>query len=111
LTKPFLGEVAELTVDTMGQIYPELLANRGLIIDVILAEEQKFIATLEIGLGMVEGLIEEALSSGKKKLPGEQVFRLYDTYGFPYELTAEIAQERGLTVNSDSFEAEMEKQR
>ncbi len=111
LTKPFLGEVAELTVDTMGQIYPELLANRGLIIDVILAEEQKFTATLEIGLGMVEGLIEEALSSGKKKLPGEQVFRLYDTYGFPYELTAEIARERGLTVNSDSFEAEMEKQR
>jgi alanyl-tRNA synthetase len=111
LMKPFLGEVASLSVDGMGQIYPELLLNRGLISDIIRAEEQKFITTLEIGLGLVEGLIEEALAGGEKRLPGAQVFRLYDTYGFPHELTAELAREKGLTVDSAGFEAEMEKQR
>lgn len=111
LTRPFLGEVAGLSVECMGQIYPELMVNRGLIIDINRAEEQKFISTLETGLGLVDELIEESLASGEKKLPGEQVFKLYDTYGFPHELTAELALEKGLSVDSDGFEKEMEKQR
>jgi len=111
LDKPFVGKIAQTAIDEMGHVYPELIANRGLIREVIRAEEEKFITTLGIGLGLVEELVEEALSQGKEWLPGDQVFRLYDTYGFPKELTAEIARERGLSVDLDGFEAEMEKQR
>ena len=111
LLEPFLVEIAQVSVSTMGHIYPELIANRSLITEVVKTEEEKFIATLEVGLGMVENLIEEALAGGKKWLPGEQVFRLYDTYGFPHELTEELAREKGLSVDSESFGAEMEKQR
>ncbi len=111
LSEPFLAEIAWVTVNTMGHIYPELIANQSLITEVVRTEEEKFIATLEVGLGMVENLIEEALADGKKWLHGEQVFRLYDTYGFPSELTEELAREKGLSVDSESFKAEMEKQR
>ena len=111
LDKPFLGEIAEVAVDKMGHLYPELIANRDLITQVAREEEGKFISTLEIGLGLVEELVGEALGQAQAWLAGEQVFRLYDTYGFPPELTAEIAKERGLAVDLDGFEAEMEKQR
>ncbi len=111
LDKPFLGDISEVVIDGMGHIYPELIANRGLINGIIEAEEERFIVTLDVGLSLVEELVEEALSQGRERLPGEQVFRLYDTYGFPQELTAEVARERGLSIDSDGFEAEMKKQR
>ncbi len=111
LDKPFLNQVAEVVIDNMSHIYPELIANQGLIGEVIRAEEEKFIITLEAGLALVEELVEEALSQGGKWLPGEQVFRLYDTYGFPPELTAEIAREKGLSVDWEGFQVEMERQR
>lgn len=111
LDKPFLGDISEVVLDKMGYIYPELTANRSLINVIIEAEEERFIATLDVGLSLVEELVEEALSQGRERLPGEQVFRLYDTYGFPQELTAEVARERGLSIDSDGFEAEMKKQR
>jgi len=111
LSEPFLVEIVQMTVNTMGHIYPELIENSSLITEVVRAGEEKFVTTLEVGLGMVEKLIEETLENGKKYLSGEQVFRLYDTYGFPNELTEELARERGLTVDSESFKAEMEKQR
>ena len=111
LDEPFLAEIATVAVDTMGQIYPELEANRSLVEEVVRTEEGKFINTLETGLSLVEGLIEQAVSRRRKSLPGEQVFRLYDTYGFPEELIAEIAAERGLSVDLDGFKAEMERQR
>jgi len=111
LDKPFLSEIAEVVVDKMSHIYPELTANRGLLGEVIKVEEEKFITTLDSGLNLVERLINEALERGREQLPGEEIFRLYDTYGFPKELTAEIAKERGLSVDLQGFEAEMEKQR
>jgi len=111
LDKPFLSDIAEVVLDKMGHIYPELTANRSLISGVIKAEEEKFISTLDTGLSLVEGLVEETLKCGKELLPGEQVFMLYDTYGFPRELTAEVARERGLSIDSEGFEAEMEKQK
>ncbi len=111
LSEPFLVEIVQITINTMGHIYPELIANQALITEVVRVEEEKFIATLEMGLGMVENLIEEALADGKKYLSGERVFRLYDTYGFPKELTEELAREKGLSVDSESFKVEMEKQR
>ena len=111
LDKPFLSEIAEVVIDRMSHVYPELIANQGLINEVIKTEEERFITTLEAGLALVEELVEEALSQGEKWLPGEQVFRLYDTYGFPEELSAEIARERGLSIDLEGFETEMEKQR
>ncbi len=111
LDKPFLDEIAGVVVEGMGSSYPELVANRKLISIVITAEEERFIATLDIGLNLVEGFIEDALEQGKEQLAGEQVFKLYDTYGFPCELTAEVAREKGLSIDREGFQAEMEKQR
>jgi alanyl-tRNA synthetase len=111
LNDPFLNGMAEVVVSTMSHIYPELMDKRNLITDVIRAEEEKFITTLDTGLNLVEKLISEASSQVRKRLTGEEVFKLYDTYGFPPELTAEIAREKGLSIDQKGFQAEMEKQR
>jgi len=111
LNDPFLNEMAEVAVSTMSHIYPELMDNRSLIAEVIRVEEEKFITTLDTGLNLVEKLLGEASSQGREELTSEEVFRLYDTYGFPPELTAEIAREKGLSIDWDGFQAEMEKQR
>lgn len=111
LDKPFLNEVAEVAIDRMGHIYPELTVNQDLIREVIKAEEERFINTLDSGLNLVERLINEALEQGREWLQGEEVFKLHDTFGFPQELTAEIAKEKGLSVDWEGFQAEMEKQR
>lgn len=111
LNDPFLNELAEVVVGIMSHIYPELMDNRSLIAEVIRAEEEKFITTLDTGLNLVEKLIGEASAQGRGGLTSEEVFRLYDTYGFPPELTAEIAREKGLSIDWEGFQAEMEKQR
>jgi alanyl-tRNA synthetase len=111
LDKLFLNQVAEVVISQMGDIYPELIANRELIIDIINAEEEEFLPILEVGLGLVEERIEETLNSGKKSLSGEDVFRLHDTHGIDKEITAEIAREKGLSIDWEGFQAEMEKQR
>jgi alanyl-tRNA synthetase len=111
LSDPFLNEMANVAVSTMSHIYPELTANQSLINEVIRVEEEKFVATLDTGLNLVEKFIGEALAQRREGLTGEEVFRLYDTYGFPPELTAEIAREKGLSIDWEGFQAEMEKQR
>jgi len=111
LQGPFLNELAEVVVGMMSHIYPELVANQGLITKAIRVEEEKFIATLDSGLNLVEKIAGDALRQGRKQLAGEEVFRLQDTHGVPPELTAEIARERGLSMDWDGFQAEMEKQR
>jgi alanyl-tRNA synthetase len=111
LNNPFLNELAAVVVSTMSHIYPELIVNQSLITEVIRVEEEKFITTLDTGLNLVEKLIGEASTQVRKKLTGKEVFRLYDTHGFPPELTAEMAKERGLSINWADFQAEMEKQR
>ena len=111
LDQPFLSEITAAAVTRMKQVYPELMAKQAVIEEITTAEEEKFSNTLETGLSLVEELIEGAISQGEKLLPSEQVFQLYDTYGFPPELTAEIAGERGLSLDRAGFQAEMEKQR
>jgi len=111
LNDPFLNEMADVTVGTMSHIYPELITNQSLISEVIRAEEEKFITTLDTGLNLVEKLIGEASAQEREGLTSEEVFRLYDTYGFPPELTAEIARDKGLSIDWEGFQAEMEKQR
>jgi len=111
LNDPFLDEMAEVVISTMSHIYPELMTNQSLITEVIRVEEEKFITTLDTGLNFVENLIGEASSQEKEGLAGGEVFKLYDTYGFPPELTAEIAREKGLSLDWEGFQSEMEKQR
>ena len=111
LDEPFLGEIAKLVINNMSHIYPELIANQNLISEVVRIEEEKFTTTLDTGLNLVEKFVGEALAQGTKELTGEEVFRLYDTYGFPPELTAEIAREKGLSIDWEGFRTEMEKQR
>ncbi len=111
IDKPFLNEVAEAVIARMGHIYPELVANRNLIGEMVRIEEEKFISTLDAGINLVEKAVDEAASRGAKGIGAEEVFRFWDTYGFPSELTAEIARGKGLAVDLEGFEAEMEKQR
>jgi len=111
LNDPFLNKMAEVVVSTMSHIYPELMSNQSLITEVIRVEEEKFITTLDTGLNLVEKLIGEASVQGRDGLTSEEVFRLYDTYGFPPELTAEIAREKDLSIDWEGFQTEMEKQR
>lgn len=111
LNKPFLSDIAEVVIDRMGHIYPELLNNRPFIKEVIKAEEDRFATTLDTGLNLLDKLIDQALIQGRSQLHGEDAFTLYDTYGFPKELTLEIAKERGLSVDMEGFETEMERQR
>ncbi len=94
--------------DVMGEAYPELVADRTRVEETLLAEEKQFARTLENGMVILEKAIEEL---DGKTISGATVFKLYDTYGFPVDLTADIARERGLTLNMDEFDADMEKQK
>jgi len=111
LGKPFMGEMAGAVVEKMGAVYPELVANRKLILDVIKNEEERFNDTLDAGINLCEKAIEDAKAQERSCLLNEDVFKFWDTYGFPLELSVEIAQEHGLSVDREGFEAEMEKQR
>ncbi len=109
--KPFVVEVAKVTIEKMGHIYPEIVQKRDFIIKVIEHEEAKFSETLGVGLQLLDELMLEAIDRKDKKIPGWKAFKLYDTYGFPVELTAEIATEGGFSVDLAGFDREMEKQR
>ena len=111
MDRPFLAEVAEVVIDRMGDIYPELVSSRRLIREVVRVEEEKFDSTLDAGINLVEEAIEQAVKQGSGRIAGEDVFKFWDTYGFPVELTTEIARSRGLEVDIEGFEAEMAKQR
>jgi len=111
LDKPFLAETARTTIEQMGHIYPELVQRQGFILQVIESEEARFGETLSTGLELLDGIVAEAASKKGRKISGEQAFKLYDTYGFPVELTQEIAADRGFSVDLKGFEREMEKQR
>ncbi len=111
LRKPFMGEMARAVIDKMGMVYPELVGNQKLILGIIKNEEEKFNDTLDAGINLCETAIADAKAQNMSCLPDEDVFRFWDTYGFPLELSAEIALDHGLTVNREGFEAEMEKQR
>src|SRR5262249_44742267 len=91
----------------MGAAYPELHAAAKRVADVLKLEEERFAETLEHGMGV----LESALASGEKLLDGDTVFKLYDTFGFPVDLTADIGRERGVTIDLAGFEAAMEAQR
>ena len=111
LDKPFLAETAKVTIKQMGHIYPELGQKQDFIIEVVEVEEARFNETLNTGLELLDRIMEEAGTKGGNKISGEQAFKLYDTYGFPVELTTEIAAGQGFSVDLEGFEKEMSKQR
>jgi alanyl-tRNA synthetase len=104
---PFFHRLVADLDRAMGEAYPELRAGAARVADVLLQEETRFAETLEHGMGVLEG----ALASGEKLLDGETVFKLYDTFGFPVDLTADICRERGVSLDLAGFEAAMEAQR
>jgi alanyl-tRNA synthetase len=105
--KPFFHRLVADLDRAMGDAYPELRSGAARVADVLLQEETRFAETLEHGMGVLEG----ALVSGEKLLDGETVFKLYDTYGFPVDLTADICRERGVSLDLAGFEAAMAAQR
>ncbi|RKX20040.1 MAG: alanine--tRNA ligase, partial [Candidatus Zixiibacteriota bacterium] len=111
LTEPFLYKIVQTLVENMGNVYPELKAQRGHIELVIKTEEEQFDRTLDIGIARFEDIILKVNASGGKVIPGEDVFKLYDTYGFPADLTEIMAHEKGLSIDWDGFNKELEKQR
>jgi alanyl-tRNA synthetase len=111
IDKPFLRQMAETVIGKMGHIYPELVKNHSLVQDIVELEEEKFTSTLDAGINLVEKAVDEAVGRGGRSITGEEAFRFWDTYGFPLELTMEIARDKGLDVDVDGFETEMEKQR
>ncbi len=103
---PFLYKLVDTVVELYGQAYPDLVKNQAKIKDVIRKEEERFKVTLDRGYKLLEEFISE-----KKNIDGESAFRLYDTFGFPLELTREIAQENGLTVDEEGFKKAMQEQK
>jgi alanyl-tRNA synthetase len=104
---PFFHKLVADLARVMGEAYPELVAAQANVTAILKQEEERFAETLEHGMGV----LEEAMASEDKMLDGETVFKLYDTFGFPLDLTADIARERGITVDFAGFEAAMERQR
>ena len=108
LPSPFFCNLIEPLIEVMGQAYPELIENKQHIIRVLEQEENQFARTLEQGLRLLK---EKILSLKSKVIPGEIAFKLYDTYGFPLDLTADIAREEGLAVDLEGFNQYMQQQR
>ncbi|HHV72763.1 MAG TPA: alanine--tRNA ligase, partial [Clostridia bacterium] len=107
----FFYKVANKVIEIMGDAYPELVEKKEYILRVIKIEEERFQETLDQGLQLLNDIILKQKEGNKLVLSGEDAFRLYDTYGFPLELTQEIAEESGLSVDLEGFEAEMKIQR
>ncbi len=111
LEKPFLHEVSDTVVEMMGRQYPELLEKRVQIQKIIQTEEERFASTLVRGMDILEETFETMKTQGRETVPGEDLFRLHDTYGFPLDLATDISEDRGYTVDREGFEAAMDGQR
>ncbi len=107
----FLYKLVPVLVQEMGEAYPELKAQRELITRVMKEEEDSFLRTLEKGINMLNDAMQEMKLNGKTQIDGVQAFRLFDTYGFPLDLTELICRENGFTVDEKQFDEEMEKQK
>jgi alanyl-tRNA synthetase len=111
INKLFLNELVPVVADIMESYYPEIKADQDFIIKVITNEEQRFQETIHEGLDILNAVFAEMAEKGEKVVNGANAFKLYDTYGFPLELTSEYAEEKGFTVDTDGFNTEMQEQR
>lgn len=110
MKEPFLYKLVAILQEQMGKFFPELEKQGTLVTEVIKSEEESFLRTIENGLIRVEKLIQQTIESNLKVLPSDEVFELYDTYGFPDDLTRIIAEEKGLTIDEAGFEARKKEQ-
>ncbi|MBA2239343.1 MAG: alanine--tRNA ligase, partial [Lysobacter sp.] len=109
--QPFFHRMVAALIEVMGDAYPELVARRELVERALLAEEERFAETLDAGMRMFDDVAARSAAAGTGTIPGADAFRLYDTYGFPVDLTADIARARGLEVDMPGFDEAMQRQR
>lgn len=111
INKLFLTDLAEVVISQSKDAYPELLENKDYIMKIISIEEKKFYRTIDSGMIMLNNLISDMKKNVKSVFDGKTAFKLHDTYGFPLDLTKEIAEENGFTVDESTYKEEMNKQR
>ncbi|MDQ0339549.1 alanyl-tRNA synthetase [Caldalkalibacillus uzonensis] len=111
INKPFLYQLTPVVGENMGSFYSEVVEKEEFISNVVKTEEERFHETLNEGLSILSSMIEELKAKGEKRLSGKQAFTLYDTYGFPLDLTEDFAGEHGIEVDREGFDREMEAQR
>jgi alanyl-tRNA synthetase len=108
---PFIYRVVGTVIDVMHRAYPEVAANREKIAIIVKSDEERFQRTLARGMAIFNDTLQGIKAAGARKMPGDAVFKLYDTYGFPMEITQELAESHGLAIDTEGFEHEMEQQR
>jgi alanyl-tRNA synthetase len=111
MQEPFLFELTGSVVALMAEAYPEIRVAAGTVTEVTQGEEERFISTLDQGLPILNELVKKARTAGRPSLGGDDVFKLYDTYGFPLDLIAEACREQGMTLDEAGFEQALERQR
>ncbi len=109
--EPFVYKVVDPIVDIMGEFYPEIIGSASNVKSVIESEERRFLETIENGMDRLDEIVKSVKKSGEKTITGNDAFVLYDTFGFPLEMTTEMAIEQGLSVDTEGFNTEMSKQR
>ncbi len=107
----FMYKLVPVLIETMGDAYPELIAQQNLVVKVMKEEEEAFLRTLELGIRLLDKVMADTKAAGKTEISGVDGFTLYDTYGFPLDLTELILRENGMTVNEEEFNVEMQKQK
>ena len=110
-TGPFMAEVADAVIDVMGPHYPELVSRRQFVVTTIAQEERRFLQTLDLGLSKLDDLLTELDQQGTNVIPGGATFHLHDTFGLPLEITRDVAEERGFTVDEAAHRSSLEEQR
>ena len=111
IEKEFLYELSGTVVDLMGDIYPDIKNNHPYIARVIKGEEERFMETLNVGMKVYNEIEEEIKRKGERMIPGDLVYKLYDTFGFPLDITGEMAEEDGLTIDMKGFEEALKDQK
>ena len=111
INRMFLEELCKVVISQNEDAYPELKTKYDYVLKVVRLEEERFNATIDAGLGILGGIIDAAINEGKTVISGEDAFKLYDTFGFPIDLTREIAEEKGLAIDEDAFVALMNEQK
>jgi len=110
-TRPFLAQVAQVVIETMGDQFPELTNRRQFILTAITQEEERFLRTLDLGLARLDETLAELVKKDEKILPGDVAFQLYDTFGLPLEITRDVAEEHSLSVDEAGYQDALKDQR
>jgi len=105
--EPFLDRIIPTVIEEMGEEYPEIIFHRDRILKVAREEEEKFLTTLRVGSNLLDDIVADLKAKGAREIPGDAAFRLFDTYGFPLDLTREVARENALSVDEEGFRAAM----